>query len=145
MNFLDIILIIVNVIVILGGLIGIAFCIREACDFSDGLVSTTAIIITVVIILAFTLFIPFVVVDRGSGSTVGIITSVDKNFFGTTALYIKTSENDQEQYCIENKDISDIAKDYIGKKVKINYGERIGFYSTGACNQAPVENIEVQE
>ena len=145
MNFLDIILIIVNVIVVLGGLIGIAFCIKEAYDFLEGLETITAIIITVGIILGITLFIPFVVVDKGSGSTIGIITSVDKNFFGTTAIYIKTTENEQEKYCIENNDISNLAKELIGKKVKISYGERIGFYSTGACDQAPVENIEVQE
>ena len=145
MNFLDIILIIVNVIVILGGLIGIAFCIREACDFLEGLVTTIGIIIVVGIVLATILFASFVVLDKGSGSTIGIITSVDKNFFGTTAIYIKTSENEQEKYCIENNDVSNLAKELIGKKVKISYGERIGFYSTGACDQAPVENIEVQE
>lgn len=145
MNFLDIILIIVNVIVILGGLIGIVFCIREACDFLEGLIATIGIIIVVEIVLAATLFAPFIVLDKGSGSTIGIITSVDKNFFGTTALFIKTSENEQEKYCIENNDISNLANELIGKKVKISYGERVGFYSTGSCHQAPVESIEVQE
>lgn len=83
----------------------------------------------------------FLVLDRGSGSTIGEITSIDKNFYGTTALYIKTSENSQEEYCIEDEKVVEVAKELIGKKVKISYGERVGLYSTGKCNQAPVEEI----
>ena len=88
---------------------------------------------------------PILVLDRGSGATVGEVTSVDKNFYGTTALYIKTSETEQEKYCIENETLAAQAPDYIGKKVKITYGERVGIYSVAKCSQAPVDTIELVE
>ena len=85
----------------------------------------------------------FFVCDKSSGVTQGYITSVDKNFFGTTAVFIKTSESSQEEYCIEDDKIVDIANENIGKKVRINYGTRVGIYSTGACDNAPIDVIEV--
>ena len=91
----------------------------------------------------FIFFVSFVNIDKKSGSTVGTITSVDKNFFGTTALYIKTTETSEEQYCIEDEKLVEVAKENIGKKVRINYGTRVGIYSTGACEDAPVDAIIV--
>lgn len=141
MNWLDIILIIINVIVVFGI---IAWLTDMACegDIEFGVYG----LIAGIFILFFTLFIPFLVIDKSSGSTIGTITSVDKNFFGTTSIYIKTSENSQEQYCIEfDKDLENKAKEYIGKDVKVSYGTRVGFYSTGKCSQAPIETIELVE
>ena len=57
------------------------------------------------VICGFIFSVSFVSIDKKSGSTVGTITSVDKNFFGTTALYIKTTETTEEQYCIEDNRI----------------------------------------
>ena len=48
----------------------------------------------------------------------------------------------QERYCIENNDIVEQSKEMIGKKVKISYEERIGFYSTSKCHNAPINVIE---
>lgn len=87
--------------------------------------------------------LPFIHLDRGSGSTIGTITSVDKNFFGTTAIYIKTSETEQENYCIEDEKIAEQAKELIGKEVKVDYGTRMGLYSTGRCSSAPIKKIEM--
>lgn len=140
MNFLDIIFIIIIAILVIGGIVFLVLGITDD-EIGIGIGS-----------LLFALFfaglatIPFIVLDRGSGSTIGTITSVDKNFFGTTALYIKTSETTQEKYCIEfNEDLENKAKELIGKEVKISYGERVGLYSTGKCNQAPVEEIQLIE
>ena len=144
MNFLDIILIIINVIVIIGGLILIGIGICAAYDFIEGLGNTIFVLLLMGLILTITVTVPFLVIDKGSGITIGTITSVDKNFFGTTALYIKTSENTQEKYCIEDEKIANKAKELIGKNVKIKYGERVGLYSTGRCDQAPIESIEVE-
>lgn len=141
MNWLDIILIIINVIVVFGI---ITWLTDMACegDIEFGVYG----LIAGIFILFFTLFIPFLVIDKSSGSTIGTITSVDKNFFGTTSIYIKTSENSQEQYCIEfDEDLENKAKEYIGKDVKVSYGTRVGFYSTGKCSQAPIETIELVE
>lgn len=88
------------------------------------------------------LIIPFLAIDKASGQTIGIITSVDKNFWGTTAIYIKTSETEQEEYCAENKKIIEYAKENIGEKVKISYGTRIGLYSLNKCHHAPINKIE---
>ena len=142
MNWLDIILIIVNVIIVLVSLGFIIYGFID--DFATGIVMALCIFIVDGLILLFTLLCPFLVLDRGSGSTVGTITSVDKNFFGTTAVYIKTSETEQEKYCIENKKIAEQAKSLIGKDVKVSYGERVGFYSTSKCGQAPINKIEVK-
>lgn len=142
MNWLDVIIIIVNIIVIIGAIAWICYCTREEGigGFILGLISS---LIGCVFIMMFTLD-PFIVIDKGSGSTIGIITSVDKNFFGTTSVYIKTSETTQENYCIEfNEELENKAKELIGKEVKISYGERVGFYSTGKCQQAPI--VEIQE
>ena len=88
---------------------------------------------------------PFLALDKASGSTVGKITSVDKNFFGTTAIYIKVNETKEEEYCAEDEKIIEIAKEYIGKNVKISYGTRVGLYHLNQCRQAPIEKIELED
>ena len=137
MNFVDIILIIIIAILVLIGLGGFMAGILEQ-NIGEGI----GIFIMFIFFASFCLF-PFVVVDKGSGSTMGTITSVDKNFFGTTALYIKTSETTQEEYCIEfDEKLETKAKELIGKEVKVSYGKRVGLYSTGKCSEAPIESIE---
>ena len=139
MNFLDIIII---VGILIPATVGALVCqitsiIEKDYEF------IIEVFITWLIIFVFVFTISFVNIDKKSGSTVGNITSVDKNFFGTTALYIKTTETTEEQYCIEDNKLAEIAKENIGKKVRINYGTRVGIYSTGACDNAPVDTIEV--
>ena len=138
MNWLDILLIIINIVLVIVGVAITVYSIRE--DEIEIVIGYWGCWIIVAI---FILLLPFVVIDKASGSTVGTISSVDKNFFGTTALYIKTSETSEEEYCIEfNEELENKAKELIGEKVKITYGKRVGFYSTGKCNQSPVESIE---
>ena len=138
MNFLDIIIIIVLILLTLGALILQFMAVN---DKEYGMIG--GVFITWLVICVFIFCVSFVNIDKKSGSTVGTITSVDKNFFGTTALYIKTTETTEEQYCIEDSKLSEIAKENIGKKVRISYGTRVGIYSTGACNNAPIDIIEV--
>lgn len=136
MNWLDIIMLILAVGLFIGAVVALVVNIKDD--------NTSFGIFKAFVILLFE-FIPmpyFVVLDKGVGSTIGTITSVDKNFFGTTSLYIKTSENTQEKYCIENEDIVNVANELIGQNVKISYGERVGLYSTNKCHSAPVEMIE---
>lgn len=99
----------------------------------------------VVFLIDMLLLSPILVLDKSSGMTIGTITSVDKNYFGSTAIYLKTDETTQEKYCAENEDIIEFAKNNIGKKVKIGYGTRIGFYKLSQCDQAPIEHIEIWE
>lgn len=138
MNFLDIIIIIVLILLTLGALILQFMAVSEQ---EYGMIG--GVFITWLVICGFIFCVSFVNIDKKSGSTVGTITSVDKNFFGTTALYIKTTETTEEQYCIEDEKLVEVAKENIGKKVRINYGTRVGIYSTGACDDAPVGIITV--
>ena len=138
MNFLDIIIIIILILLTLGALI-LQF--MAVSDQEYGMIG--GVFVTWLVICGFIFCVSFVNIDKKSGSTVGTITSVDKNFFGTTALYIKTTETTEEQYCIEDKELVEVAKENIGKKVRINYGTRVGIYSTGACDDAPVGTITV--
>jgi hypothetical protein len=116
--------------------------IKEDC--SDGILISLCYGIVALIIQGILLF-PFVALDKSSGSTVGKITSVDKNFWGTTAIYIKVNETKEEEYCAEDEEIIEIAKEYLGKNVKISYGTRVGLYHLNQCRQAPVEKIELEE
>lgn len=136
MNGIDVILGALFLISSIGGLI------LSVIMFKDDEIDAGLFILVMAGTVAFFTGATFVVVDRGSGVTMGEITSVDKNYFGTTAVYIKTSETEQEKYCIEDDFVAAQAKEYIGKKVKISYGERVGIYSTGKCSQAPVTYIE---
>lgn len=136
MNWLDIIMIILAIGIFMAAIVILTWAARED-DLGFGIISALIIFLFEIIPSLY-----FIVLDKGSGSTIGTITSIDKNFFGTTALYLKTSENSQEKYCIENNDIVEQAKLLIGKNVKIEYGERVGLYSTNKCHQAPVEKIE---
>ena len=138
MNFLDIIIIIVLALLTLGALILQFIAISEE---EYGMIG--GVFITWLVICGFIFCASFVSIDKKSGSTVGTITSVDKNFFGTTALHIKTTETTEEQYCIEDNKLAEVAKENIGKKVRVNYGTRVGIYSTGACDNAPIDIIEV--
>lgn len=138
MNWLDILLIIINIVLVV---VGVAITVCSIKEYEIGIAICYWFIW--IMVAFFTICLPFVVIDKASGSTVGTISSVDKNFFGTTALYIKTSETKEEEYCIEfNEKLENKAKELIGEKVKITYGKRVGFYSTGKCNQSPVESIE---
>lgn len=137
MNWLDIILIILITIILVGGVvISILAWIEHEIGFGFSL-------LFVALFISILLALPFIVLDNGAGSTIGTITSVDKNFFGTTAIYVKTSETTQEKLCIEDNELSEQAKSLIGKEVKVSYGTRVGLYSTGKCGQAPIEKIEV--
>lgn len=140
MNWLDVIIILLIIILTIGAMIlqGIAISDREYSMIGG-------VFVVWLVIVGFIFLVSFVRIDKKSGSTVGIITSVDKNFFGTTALYIKTTETSEEEYCIEDNNIVEIAKENIGNKIKISYGTRIGIYSTGACNDAPVDSITIIE
>lgn len=137
MNWLDVIMIILAIIIFIGAIVVLVWHAKEY-DLAFGIFLSLSILICAVVPALY-----FFVLDKGSGSTIGIITSVDKNFFGTTALYIKTSETTQEKYCIEfDEELENKAKELIGKEVKISYGERVGLYSTSKCHQAPIEKIE---
>ena len=138
MNFLDIIIIGVLILLTLGALILQFIAISEE---EYGMIG--GVFVTWLVICGFIFCVSFISIDKKSGSTIGTITSVDKNFFGTTAIYIKTTETTEEQYCIEDNKLADIAKENIGKKVRISYGTRVGIYSTGACDNAPIDIIEV--
>ena len=138
MNFLDIIIVIILILLTLEALIVQFMAISEKEYEIIGVA-----FVTWLFICGFIFFLSFVSIDKKNGSTVGTITSVDKNFFGTTALYIKTTETTEEQYCIEDNKLAEIAKENIGKKVRISYGTRVGIYSTGACDNAPVDIIEI--
>ena len=138
MNFLDIIIVIVLILLTLGALILQFIAVSEE---EYGMIG--GVFITWLVICGFIFCVSFVSIDKKNGSTVGTITSVDKNFFGTTALYIKTTETTEEQYCIEDNKLAEVAKENIGKKVRISYGTRVGIYSTEACDNAPIDIIEV--
>lgn len=130
MNFLDIAIVIFALLLIVATRI-----------FMKDEINEVYMIVIVILIIASAM-VSFLVVDKGAGSTIGEITSVDKNFFGTTAVYVKTSETSQEIYCIEDEEVANKAQELIGKRVRIYYGERVGLYSTGKCSQAPVSKIE---
>jgi len=139
MNWLDIIIIIVIAIITLGAMGVTLMAIQEQETGMIGGVFLTWLILIGICML------PFLTIDKAAGTTIGEITSVDKNFFGTHAIYIKTSETEQEKYCTESLDVTKIAVNNIGKKVKIKYNTRVGLYSTGACSEAPVVKIELVE
>lgn len=139
MNWLDFIIIFIIAIITLGAMGLTVMAIQEREHGMIGGIFITWLILTGVCM------IPFVTIDKASGTTIGTITSVDRNFFGTHAIYIKTSETEQEKYCTEDIDITKIAVNNIGKKVKIKYNTRVGLYSTGACSEAPVIKIEIVE
>ena len=139
MNWLDIIIIIVIAIITLGAIGVVLMAIQEHEAGVIGGVFITWLVLTGVCV------VPFLTIDKAAGTTVGEITAVDRNFFGTHAIYIKTSETEQEKYCTESLDVTKIAVNNIGKKVKIKYNTRVGLYSTGACSEAPVIKIELVE
>lgn len=143
MNLLDILLIIINIILFVIGIITIIVAIIKRSDCWSYTISIAVGYWILYLLTGWLFLLPFIVIDKYSGTTVGTITSVDKNFFGTTSVYIKTTETNEEKYCIEfNKKLENQAKELIGKRVQINYGERVGIYSTEKCHQAPIEEIK---
>ncbi len=137
MNILDIILFLISAVVIVGAIALIVYGIVER---DEKLV--LEVIFISLLFLTFTLFIPFAAIDFESGATAGEITSVDKSFWGYTKVYIKTTENNEEEYCTDDDGMAELATRVIGKKVKISYGKRVGLYSTSQCHQAPIKSIE---
>lgn len=140
MNWLDILLIVIFLIMLVGTIVSLIMGIKEDDYFFAGFMGP-ACALWIGICLAC-----FIVLDKASGSTIGKIMTVDKNFFGTTAVYVKTSETEQWQFCVEDKDVIKQANKLIGKTVKVEYGKRVGIYSTGRCHSSPLKKIvEVKE
>lgn len=138
MNWLDIVLIILSGAFFVGALFCLVLTFIEGdLEFLGG--------VFVLVFVGVLILIPMWAFDWQSGITTGKITSVDKNLWGTTALYIKTSETEQEKYCIENKSLLKEANSLIGKEVTITYGKRFGIYSVKKCHQSPIEKIETIE
>ena len=137
---LDILLIIIIAIIIIGAIV------IAAMAFLEGEIGCGFGAIGVGLLLAFIVSIPFIAMDKKSGVTIGQITSVDQSFWGVcTNVYIKTTENNEEMYCVEDTKVAQDARDNIGKLVKITYGQRIGLYSVTRCHEAPIDKIEVLE
>lgn len=70
-------------------------------------------------------------------------------------LTIKTNDLSPFKFTLTDEDIKDykklenlmmdIANENIGKKVTVKYSKRVGLYSTGRCNQGPIESIKLAE
>lgn len=143
MNFLDIILITINGGIIIFGIISIIFAIKTKNDWYSDWTMICCIVWFMYLFIGWMLWLPFLTIDKSSGQTIGTITSVDKNFFGTTAIYIRTTQNNEEKHCIEfDEELEEKANTLIGKEVIVKYGTRVGLYSTGKCSEAPIEYIE---
>lgn len=136
MNWLDIIMIVLAIAIFIGAIVTLIL------NFVEGEIGFGIICTIIVLLWEVMPFMYFIVIDKNAGNTIGTITSVDKNFFGTTSIYIKTSENSQERYCVEDDGIVNQAHELIGQDVKISYGTRVGLYSTSKCHSAPVDKIE---
>lgn len=138
MNWLDMIFIIILAVITL-----IALAIQIIAIKDKEYSYIFQVFIAWLIISGLILLVAFIRIDKRGGVSVGTITAVDKNFFGTTRMYFKTTENNEEEYCIEATKIANIAKENVGKKVRIFYGTRVGIYSTGRCDEAPIDHIDV--
>lgn len=138
MNWLDVTLIIIGILLIIGSISALIGGIKDG-DIAIGI----TVFVCGMFLIFFISIMPFMVIDKASGITIGEITSVDRNFFGTTALFIKVNEATQEEVCIENKELAKKAYNLIGKRVKVTYGTRVGMYSTGKCYEAPIKSIEL--
>lgn len=136
MTWFDILLIFAAIVVFI---LGIVLSIWMAKDFEFG-GCIGAVVVTAVLI--FVILTPMIVIDTHSGYTVGEITSVDRNTFGSTSVYIKTTNNKEEKYCVETDEKAEEAASLIGKKVKISYGKRVGIYPMSKCDQSPIEKFE---
>lgn len=128
-------LILISIVTVLGIILSV-ISFRE-CETEAGFG-----VLVIMILFNVILLVPILAIDTHSGMTVGTITSVDRNFFGSTAIYVKTSETEQEKYCAEDKEIIEKAKELINKKVKISYGTRVGIYPLKKCHEAPIDIIE---
>ena len=95
----------------------------------------------IILLMAMCIFvIPFIVVDTDNKTIEGTLTNVEKNWYGTYTIYIRTDKN--EKYCVENKDIINMANELIGREVIIGKGTREGMYGITKCHEAPITHIE---
>lgn len=133
------------IIAVLITLLSFGFTISLLRDDAFEALEVGFVMLLIVGVIDFFLLCPFVVLDKSSGTTIGTITSVDKNFWGSTAIYIKTSETTQEKYCAEDEEVIKFAKENIGKQVKISYGTRVGLYTLDKCDQAPIDTMTTIE
>ena len=142
MVFMDWFWLIVVIILIIGG---IGICLWACADKEMGIGLQ---ILSMSLVIAGLIFLfRFVVLDWESGATIGIVTSVDSTRYSNVNFYVKTSEVEQEKYCIDSNDVNKFGdlSEYIGKKVKITYGKRVGVYEATKCKQSPIETITVVE
>lgn len=91
-------------------------------------------------LVAYGLIRPIVVIDTEPMILDGKIEGVEKNIGGTYTLHFKTDK--REKFCIENEGIAEFAEKHSGEHVIIGKGTREGIYPIGHCQEAPIIHIE---
>lgn len=89
------------------------------------------------------------VYDPAPGAQVGILQAVDKDMWGKSAVYIlpPSGYGEYDKYCLDASQYELHAQllQAVGKKIKIEYGTREGFFGWSQCKEAPIDAFSVEE
>lgn len=107
--------------------------------------------------LIFGIFHGFVNYPASEGIHQGTITAVDREgyIFNHYKIYLKsngrntndTSVSDETEYCLylNENELADVAKEYIGRTVKIYYSHPGGYIGIKNCGTYHIDKIELVE
>ena len=127
-------------------------------EFEDKIASIGGIILLIGIGFSiFGIFHGFVNYPASEGVHQGTITAVDREgyIFNHYKIYLKsngrntndTSVSDETEYCLylNESELANIAKEYIGKTAKVYYSHPGGYIGMKSCGTYHIDKIELIE
>ena len=139
------------VVLVIVGLFAMCF------DADSGAIITIVCLIALLICSIFGGFHGFIDYPATEGSQVGIITAVDLEgvWFRRYEIYIKSSGytfkednfSEETKYLIyeDEEELAEQLKNYLGKKVKLNYGHDGGYIGWRSCGKNHIKSVELIE
>ena len=132
----------------------IGYAILEAdCNFETG--GTIAIIGFLLSVIMFIVgqVHGFINYPAREGTHQGVITAVDREgvIFNHYKIYLKssayTSQGDETEYCayLDETELVNQLKEYIGKQVKLNYSHKGGYIGIKDCGTYHIDSVELVE
>lgn len=95
----------------------------------------------------------FVSYPATEGAHAGTLTAVDKEgiIFNHYRVYLKSSvyteQGDETEYCVylEETELVNKLKEYIGKQVKLHYSHKGGYIGVRSCGTYHIDSVELIE
>lgn len=123
------------------------------CNFeTGGTILITGFLLSIIMIIVGCVH-GFINYPATEGTHQGFITAVDREgvIFNHYRVYLKssayTTQGDETEYCVylDETELVNQLKEYIGKQVKLNYSHKGGYIGIKNCGTYHIDSVELIE